>query len=131
MIWAAPTTAVGMVLAALSGGRWQYRDDLGAVLVTDGRNPLLRIGGMAAQGIGHVIVVHRPSPGPRLLAHEAAHVRQAEVLGPATLPLYVWWLARHGYRDHPMERGARATAERTDREPTGDDRAGRIATPRK
>ncbi len=110
--WAAPTTAVGLLLGAVSGGRWAWREDVGALVVSGARNPLVGLGGFAAQGVGHVIVSRRDPVPAGLLAHEAAHVRQAEVLGPFTLPLYFWWLARHGYRHHPMERGARATARR-------------------
>ncbi len=108
--WASPTTAVGLLLGVVAAGTWEWREDLGAIVVSGARNPLVRMGGFAGQGVGHVIVSSRDPVPPRLLVHESAHVRQAEQLGPFTLPLYFWWLARHGYRHHPMERGARATA---------------------
>ncbi|MEX0705789.1 MAG: hypothetical protein WD041_04155, partial [Nitriliruptoraceae bacterium] len=47
-----------------------------------------------------------------LLAHEAVHVRQFERLGPLMVPVYLWLAARHGYRDHPLERAARLGARR-------------------
>lgn len=108
--WAAPTTAVGLVLAATAAGRWRWDPDEGVLVVSGARSPLLAWGGCSANAIGHVIVARPAEPSTALLEHELAHVRQAEVLGPATIPLYLWWLARHGYRDHPMERGARRTA---------------------
>lgn len=118
--WAAPTTAVGVVLAVLSLGRWSWDAEHGTWLVRGARSPFLALGGFQANAVGHVIVARPQQPAARLLVHEAAHVRQAERLGPFTLPLYVWWLARHGYRSHPMERGARATTRRWLR---NDDRA--------
>ena len=38
------------------------------------------------------------------------HVRQAERLGPLLPLLYAWFSARYGYRENPLERGARAGA---------------------
>ncbi len=110
MVWAAPTTLAGLAGALLAVGRWSWDEELGAIVVRGARGPLARLGRFKANAIGNVIVSVLDEPSRRLLVHEATHVRQAEVLGPMTLPLYVWWMARYGYRNHPMERGARASA---------------------
>lgn len=113
--WAAPLTAVGLVLGVTSGGRLRWDAGLGALVVTGaGGLParLLAAVGATANAIGHVIVSRAEHPDEALLVHEAAHVRQAERLGPLLFPLYLWLGARYGYRDHPIERGAREAVRR-------------------
>ena len=45
----------------------------------------------------------------RLRRHEAAHWAQYRRMGAIRFYVtYLWLLARHGYRDHPMEVEARA-----------------------
>ena len=45
----------------------------------------------------------------RLRRHEAEHWRQYQRMGLVRFyAVYLWWLARVGYRDHPMEIEARA-----------------------
>jgi len=36
--------------------------------------------------------------------HELRHVAQYERLGLSFLPLYLWYRAKYGYLDHPLER---------------------------
>lgn len=112
-VWAAPNSLVGALVAATTGGRPRWDEEHGCIVVEGGSRGsvrLLRAMGLSANAIGHVVVSRFPTTPPNLLAHEAAHVRQAERLGPLLLPAYLWWLARYGYRDHPLERGARAAA---------------------
>lgn len=114
-LWAAPATAVGALIATSTGGHWGWDREHGCVVVegaTGGSAWLLARMGISANAIGHVVVSRRSPTPPLLLAHEAAHVRQVERLGPLLLPLYVYWWARHGYRDNPLEQGARAAARR-------------------
>lgn len=44
-----------------------------------------------------------------LLRHEMVHWRQFQELGTVRFyTKYIWLLARHGYKNHPMEKEARA-----------------------
>lgn len=112
-LWAAPLTATGLLLGALSRTRPQLRD--GVLLFSGVRGVggrMLRWRGFAAATLGHtVITAHEPSA--RLLRHELVHVRQAERWGPLFVPLYLAGLLRYGYRRNPFERAAYAatTAE--------------------
>ncbi|HUG86888.1 MAG TPA: hypothetical protein VMM13_20125, partial [Euzebya sp.] len=110
--WASPVTLGGLLVGLLSGGRPVVRD--GVLLFRDVRGlPRLALkrGGFAATTLGHVIIaVKDPSAG--LMAHELAHTRQAERLGPFTGPIYWYLLARYGYARHPMERAARIAGRR-------------------
>ncbi|CAN5130758.1 hypothetical protein BH23ACT9_BH23ACT9_39810 [soil metagenome] len=113
--WAAPATLGGLILGLLSGRTPEVRD---GVLLFAGVRGLpalgLRRGGFAATTLGHVVIALR-DPSPALMAHELAHTRQAERMGPFTGPVYWYLLARYGYARHPMERAARI-AGRTVRE---------------
>lgn len=114
-VWSAPLTAVGLLLAAASGRRPRWDDQLGCLVVTGVRGPseaALRLVGADANTVGHVILARSEAPSAVLLAHEAVHVRQAERFGPLLLPVYVFLGARYGYRDHPLERAARHGARR-------------------
>lgn len=114
-LWAAPATAVGALIAASTGGHARWDREHGCLVVegaTGGSGRLLAQMGVSANAIGHVVVSRRSPAPPLLLAHEAAHVRQVERLGPLLLPLYVYWWARYGYRDNPLEQGARAAVRR-------------------
>lgn len=111
--WAAPLTAVGLLLAALSGARPRWEPDLGCFVVRGAGGPsrlALQAVGAHANTVGLVVISRRVDPDPVLLAHEAVHVRQSERLGPLIMPAYVWLAARFGYRDHPLERAARRGA---------------------
>lgn len=112
-LWAAPLTAGGLLLGALSCTRPQVRD--GVLLFSDARGVggrMLRWRGFAAATLGHAVITAR-APTTRLLRHELVHVRQAERWGPLFVPLYLAGLLRYGYRRNPFERAAyAATAER-------------------
>jgi len=45
-------------------------------------------------------------PTPAIWRHELRHVAQYERLGLSFLPLYLWYRAKYGYFDHPLERDA-------------------------
>lgn len=54
-------------------------------------------------------ILYWGEPPDSLRAHEAVHVLQAYRHGVTGFWLRYWWgLARHGYRDHPMEIDARS-----------------------
>lgn len=113
--WAAPLTAVGLALAVLAGRRPRWDPTHGCLVVDGMRGPsalALRAVGADANTIGQIVLSRHPRPPEVLLAHEAVHVRQSERLGPLLFPAYVWLGARYGYRDHPLERSARAGARR-------------------
>jgi len=117
-VWASPLTAVGLLVAFVSGGRPRWQPDY-RCFVTDGvRGPsaaALRLVGAQANAIGHVVLSRQGTSAPALLAHEAVHVRQAERLGPLLFPVYLWMSARYGYRHHPIEQAARLGATRATR----------------
>jgi hypothetical protein len=113
--WASPLSMVGLALAATTGGTARWSAEHGCLVVEGahgGSARFLRMVGAGANAIGHVVVSTYPTTPPVVLAHEAGHVRQAERLGPLLFPLYLWASARYGYRDNPIERGARAAARR-------------------
>ena len=111
--WAAPASAVGVLIGLLGGGRPRWDPEFGC-LVFEGVGGLpamlLRGVGAGANAIGQVVISTYDPTSRRLLAHEALHVRQAERLGPLLLPLYVLLGARYGYRRNPIERAARRAA---------------------
>lgn len=113
VVWSAPLTAAGLLLALLAG-RWpRWDQQLGCFVVRGAGGPsrvALGVVGASANTVGLVVLSPGLSPDPVLLAHEAVHARQAERLGPFVLPLYVWLSARFGYRDNPLERAARRGA---------------------
>lgn len=114
-LWALPMTTVGLTLAVLAGRRPRWDERHGCLVVDAIRGPsavALRAVGADANTIGQVVLSRHQRTPEVLLAHEAVHVRQTERLGPLLLPTYVWLAARYGYRDHPLERAARAGARR-------------------
>lgn len=114
-VWAAPLTALGLALAALAGRRPRWDSTHGCLVVDGIRGPsavALRAVRADANTIGQVVLSRHERTPDTLLAHEAMHVRQTERLGPLLFPAYVWLAARYGYRDHPLERSARAGARR-------------------
>ncbi|GGI04349.1 hypothetical protein [Egicoccus halophilus] len=123
LAWASPLTAVGLLVAVVSGGRPRWRDDLGCFVTEQVQGAsafALRLVGAEANAIGHVVLSRQATASPALLAHEAVHVRQAERLGPLLFPVYLWLSARYGYRHHPMEQAARRGARQAiDDAPTG------------
>ena len=103
--WASLNSLVGLV-GALSAWtrpvRWR-----GVLLVEGGRTGLawvLRVRGFKAITLGHVIVTNRPL-NDEILAHELAHVAQAERWGPLYYPAYLL-VSVLGYRRNPFERAA-------------------------
>ncbi len=109
-VWAAPVTAVGLVVGAASATRPRLRD--GVLLFAPARGltgAVIRRRGFTATGLGHV-VISVTEPTPRLWAHELVHVRQAERLGPLMIPVYLAFLALRGYTRHPLEMAARLGA---------------------
>lgn len=113
--WASPLTAVGLLLGATTGGRPHWDAEHGCLVVEGahaGSARLLRFVGAGANAMGHVVVSTYERTPAVVLAHEAGHVRQAERLGPLLFPVYLWCSARYGYRNNPIERGARAAARR-------------------
>lgn len=114
-VWASPLTAVGLALALTTGGRPRWVEEHGCVVFEGARGGsarFLRAVGAGANAIGHIVVSTYDDIPDLVLAHEAGHVRQAERLGPLLFPIYLWSSARYGYRDNPLERGARAAARR-------------------
>ena len=117
--WAAPTSAVGLVFAALAlpGGHFRLVD--GVLEVCGGWLPaVLRratplAGGATAVALGHVVLARDPACLAGSRAHERVHVRQAERWGPFFLPAYLLAGAvqlirgRDPYRDNPFEVEAR------------------------
>lgn len=92
-LWSLPTDALGHAAAMLLGGR-------GRSIHVDARLARARVylcprmprwlGGLA---LGHAVLIRRgdlPAPlGRALLAHELAHTRQADLLGPLYLPAHI------------------------------------------
>ncbi len=124
-LWAAPASALGLLAAASTGGRWRWDRQGGCIVVSGGERGVNRLQarlGFAANTLGHVVITRDREPSPVLLAHEIVHVRQTERLGVLLAPLYLWLMARWGYRHHPLERAARLGAERALREAASTDR---------
>lgn len=116
-LWAAPTTAVGLLvtlLAIATGGRARR---VHGVLECWGGVPrhLLARRPFRASAItlGHVIAGESPAALDRCRAHELIHVCQAERWGPMFIPAYLaaglwtYLRGRHPYRDNPFEIEAR------------------------
>lgn len=89
-VWAAPLTLVGALLALVRSPKaWEWRDGHLAVHATP-------LGGFAGQAFGWAVLYRDGWRGssPVLRHHEAAHVRQALVLGPLFPLVYgALWLA--------------------------------------
>ena len=111
-VWASPSTLGGLLMGLLCGVVPRVRD--GVLLFAPVSGPvawLMRRAGIAATTFGHVVIARR-EPSEKLMAHELAHTRQAELFGPFMAPLYWYLLVRYGYTRHPMERAARAAARK-------------------
>lgn len=88
VIWASPTTALGLALGALgmlTGGSKPQRDN-NAIEFCGNRwiAPFT-----SAVTIGHVICYAAREPAQCTRDHERQHTYQAEVLGPLYLPLHI------------------------------------------
>lgn len=109
---AAPVTAGGLVLGALSGRTPRIND--GVLVFANARGPagwILRRRGFTAATLGHAIIASS-EPSAQLLRHELTHARQAERFGPLFAPLYIAALIIYGYRQNPFERAAYLAGER-------------------
>lgn len=116
-VWAAPTTAVGLVaggLTLVTGGRAQLQR--GALEFHGGFATWFlctRMVSASAMTLGHVIIGRDTDCLEFCRDHEQAHVRQVERWGPAFLPAYVaasvwcWARGQHYYFDNWFERDAR------------------------
>jgi hypothetical protein len=118
-VWAAPTTAVGVLFVLLgwaSGGRWQVVEGVleihGGLVTWLLRHATVLPGGAAAMTLGHVVLGCDRDALERTRRHERVHVAQCERWGPAFLPAYLlaslwqWVRGRDAYRDNPFEREA-------------------------
>ncbi len=113
--WAAPTTLVGLLAAALTlatGGRARIRE--GAIEVHGGfATWLAKRVGFGAMTLGHVILGYDAWWLDKLRPHEQVHVRQVERWGIAFIPAYLvasflaWAAGKHYYHDNGFERDAR------------------------
>ena len=118
-LWAAPCTALGLLLAlltCLAGARARvvngvievaFVPESGLGPKSIGRLPFCAI------TLGHVIVGINHAELHRLREHERVHVRQCERWGPLFLPAYLlagawqWLCGRRAYWDNPFEVEAR------------------------
>jgi hypothetical protein len=107
-VWAAPGTLLGLLLGATTRARPRLRDGLVTFTAPRGFAALHRRLGFAAITLGHVVVANRPLD-PVTWAHERAHARQWERLGPLMLLAYPL-ASLAGYRRNPFERAARRRA---------------------
>jgi uncharacterized protein (DUF2062 family) len=93
-IWAAPTTAIGLLVVLISCWRARVRvvdgvlEAHGPVLAWLLTHLTLVRGGVAAMTLGHVVVARDRQSLELTRAHERVHVRQCEAWGPLFLPAY-------------------------------------------
>lgn len=118
-IWAAPSTALGLVLVALAAPCGVSGLIVDGVIEAHG--PALRWalqnltwvrGGVSAITFGHVVLGIDRDALALTRRHERVHVAQYELWGPFFIPAYLlaslWMLlrGRHPYFDNPFEREA-------------------------
>ena len=114
-MWAAPTTALGLLVVLAGLWRAQARVVEG---VLEAHGPMLawllahltRLpGGAAALTLGHVVIARDRRSLEETRAHERVHVRQCETWGPLFVPAYLtaslWavWRGRNFYFDNRFE----------------------------
>lgn len=117
-LWAAPASALGVVLGAIgiAGGRMTLHSGVleieGPLLSWGLRHLTLLEGGADAITFGHVVLARDAAALDTTRRHERVHVRQYERWGPLFIPLYLaasaWAFVsgRDPYRDNPFEREA-------------------------
>jgi hypothetical protein len=122
LVWALPTTCVGLLLMGVAlATRGRVRRVAGVLEVHGGLigRALARIpleSGVAAITLGHVVLGTDAAALAATREHERVHVSQCERWGPFFLPAYLgsslWALVRgaHPYRDNWFERRAYAGA---------------------
>jgi hypothetical protein len=109
-LWAAPASALGILLGLTTGARPAVRDGCLVFRSARGFAALHRRLGFGAITMGHVVVC-QPDTTDATWRHELEHVRQWERYGPAMLLLYPLASMR-GYRRNPFERAAARRAGR-------------------
>lgn len=121
-VWAAPASAVGLLIAAIAcAGGARARVAGGLLEVAGGRwgravGRLREPWAFDAITFGHVVLAVDARCLDRCRAHERVHVRQYERWGALFFPLYLgssllqWALGRHPYWDNHFEREAHAVA---------------------
>lgn len=117
--WAAPSSALGLLLVATAGARVRVRE---GVLEAHGPgiaksfDVLPSTRPIAAMTLGHVVVARDLDALESTRAHERIHVHQYERWGPFFVPAYacasvIAWIRRgDAYRDNVFERQARQRA---------------------
>jgi hypothetical protein len=117
-VWAAPTTALGLLVVL--AGRWRARtrvvdgvlEAYGPTLAWLLLHLTLVRGGAAALTLGHVVIARDRHSLEVTRAHERVHVRQCEIWGPLFVPAYLaasLWAVLRGrnfYFDNRFERAA-------------------------
>ncbi len=131
VIWALPTTLVGVLLAGVAIATGGHASLVNGVLEAHGgwirwaveRLPVGR-GGAAAMTLGHVVLANNRTALALTRSHERAHVSQCERWGPFFLPAYalasLWALLRGAdpYRDNAFEREAFAVSNPAEEDST-------------
>ena len=117
-LWAAPTSALGIVLVVAGARRVRVQVVDG---VLEAHGPALAwmlthlvplSGGATAVTLGHVVLARDAQSLDATRAHERVHVRQCERWGPFFIPPYfagsliATLRGRHYYFDNPFEREA-------------------------
>lgn len=120
LLWAGPTSLVGLALGGLALASGGAVRSAGAVLEFHGGLlrliPALTPVQASAMAIGHVIVAIDERTLHAYRDHELIHVRQAERWGPFFLPAYfgasalAWARGGHFYEDNWFEVDARRQA---------------------
>ncbi len=93
--WTAPTTLIGHGIARILGCGQPQRIGGQATSAWLYRVPAGRFKRFRGVAIGHVVIIEPAflaARGPWLLAHELAHTRQHDWLGPAYLPIHAMLL---------------------------------------
>ncbi len=115
LLWAAPTSVLGLLLAvpvlAAGGTLRRVGPTLEVALHRDAlpSRSRWRRAPFVAITLGHVIVARCGEDLARWRAHERVHVRQAERLGPLFVPAYLlasvaaWWRGDCPYRGNRYE----------------------------
>ena len=123
-LWAAPTTALGVLVVLAGCWRAQVRivdgvlEAHGPVLAWLLSHLTLTSGGVTALTLGHVVVARNQESLESTRVHERVHVRQCEMWGPFFLPAYLaaslfaLMRGRHFYFDNRFEAEAYASVRR-------------------
>ncbi|MCC2639234.1 MAG: hypothetical protein K0Q68_2953 [Moraxellaceae bacterium] len=111
--WAAPCSALGLLLAPLCWRHGSAQVVSGVLELALGPAPYRGRLRFHAITLGHVIVGTDPVALAQLRAHEFVHVRQYERWGPLFIPaylgagLYQWLRGKNPHRDNYFEIQAR------------------------